>query len=284
MSPGWYEKLVKKGSSEAGKVGVVSFPSWANPMNPPEDDEYWQDLRLSMPEWMFTILYKGQFTQPLGLIYDCFDYERDTCDDFEIPSSWNIYPGADFGEVNTAGILIAEDPHSKELFGCHEYHAGSKKTTAQHIEGIKNGVHHATGKPIVFPLSVGAGGARTEEGLRELSATAGMWIDEPPDNNVEVQIQCVYEQVARHKLKFFRKACSRTIDSIGLYSREVDDDGNVTDKIADKAKWHLMDALRYIITKLRPPEVQATMVATYVKSQEVKIGKQKVRPKWDPRT
>jgi hypothetical protein len=279
---GWYERLVKKGQSEYGKVKVISFPSWANPMNPTEDDPYWSELRATMPEWMFTILYEGRFTQPLGLIYDCFDYERDTCDDFPIPDNWNCYPGADFGEVNTAGIVIAEDPHSKELYAIHEYHTGSKKTTAEHIQGIKSGIHPHTGQKVQYRLSVGAGGARTEEGLRELSSLYGMMLDEPPDNNVEVQIQCVYEQIARHKLKFFRRACERTIDQIQLYSREVDDEGNVTDKIADKAKWHLMDAVRYIVTKLRPPVVMSSTVASYVPRPEVKtVGKERQTARWD---
>jgi len=277
---GWYERLVKKGQSEYGKVKVISFPSWANPQNPTEDDPYWEELRATMPEWMFTILYRGQFTQPLGLIYDCFDYERDTCDDFPIPDTWNCYPGADFGEVNTAGIVIAEDPHSNELYAIHEYHAGSKKTTAEHIEGIKTGTHPHTGQTVKFRLSVGAGGARTEEGLRELSSLYGMMLDEPPDNNVEVQIQCVYEQIARHRLKFFRRSCERTIDQIQLYSREVDDEGNVTDKIADKAKWHLMDSLRYIITKLRPPVVLSDTVASYVPRHEVKTVERRTA-RWD---
>ena len=250
---GWYEKLVNGGESGANPlVKVVSFPSWANPLSPPEGDASWDALRAKIPAWKFSILYEGRFTQPLGLIYDCFNYERDTCADFPVPSKWNIYPGVDFGGVNTAGILVAEDPESKELFVISEYHRGVQRTLEEHLKDLKGG----------YPLSVGAGGSHQESGWREAAAHSGVKLDEPPQNDVEVQIQSVYEQISGRKLKFFRKGAARLIEQIGLYSREVDDDGNVTEKIAKKATWHLPDALRYIVNKLRP--LAATSWATDV--------------------
>ena len=242
---GWFERMVSDGlKNPSGRVGVVSFPSWANPMNPPEHSERWDELRASMPRWKFTILYEGQFTRPLGLIYDCFDYDRDTCEDFEIPKTWNIYPGVDFGGVNMAGVLVAEDPHSMELYVISEYHSAAKRSFAEHVAEIKGRRN----------LSVGAGGSHQEDGWREAFRSAGLWLDEPPSNNVEVQIQCVYSQLAAHKLKFFRSGAERIIDDIGLFSREVDDNGDVTDKIANKSTWHRLDSLRYVVTKLRPPK------------------------------
>jgi hypothetical protein len=253
---GWYEELVNEGLSDPdGHIEVVNFPSWANPVNPPIDDPYWGRIRSKMPTWKFTVYYEGRFTRPLGLIYDCFDYDRDTCDDIvPIPEHWKIYPGVDFGPVNTAGILIAEDPYTKELFGVGEYHKGYKRTVSEHVKELK-GQHKC---------SVGAGGSHQESGWREASAAAGLYLDEPPETNVDVQIQCVYEQLATHNLRFFRKACERTIADIQVYSREVDDNGEVQDEIADKAKWHLMDALRYIITKLRPPVAQTKHGTTHI--------------------
>jgi hypothetical protein len=246
--PGWYERLVKDGLAGSERVGVINFPSWANPLNPPETDPYWDELRAKMPLWMFLMLYEGIFTRPAGLIYDCFDYDRDTYEDRPIPKGWNIYPGVDFGGLNMAGILVAEDPHSGELLAFHEYHVGQKRETKDHVRDIRNG----------NALSIGAGGSHQEDGWRESFGGSflgeGIWLDEPPVNDVEVQIQCVYEQIATHKLKFARKGCSRTIDQLETYAREVDDDGVPTEKIANKSIWHLLDALRYIITKLRPPK------------------------------
>lgn len=249
---GWYERLVKGGlSGENELVDVVSFPSWANPVNPPESDPYWIPIRAKMPTWKFTILYEGQFTKPLGLIYDTFDYNLDTCEDFDIPKSWGwkFYPGMDFGPVNTAGLIIAENPETKELFVVREYHSPVKRKYTEHAASIRGG----------FALSVGAAGNHSEDDSRSLMRLAGVLLDEPPTNDVESQIQCVYEQLASHMLKFFRKACAETIADAENYSRKVDDEGETQDEIAQKSKWHRLDALRYIIAKLRPAQIIAIL-------------------------
>jgi hypothetical protein len=44
------------------------------------------------------------------------------------------------------------------------------------------------------------------------------------------------------------------LDDIGGYTREVEDDGAVSEDIADKAKFHLCDAIRYLAIKLWPPK------------------------------
>jgi hypothetical protein len=240
---GWYERLVRSGLlSPGGGVEVVSFPSWANPENPSAEDGYWDELRALLPPWKFAILYEGRFERPLGLIYDCFDFDRDTCEDFAVPGHWNVYPGADFGPVNAAGVLVAEDPGSGELFVVRQYHSGVKRTTAEHVRGIKG----------PYSTSVGAAGSHGEEGCREAARAAGLLVDEPPFGGVEVQIQCVYEQLAGRKLKVFRRECSGVVEALQLFSREVSADGVVLDKIAGHEP-HVLAALRYVITKLRPP-------------------------------
>ena len=47
-----------------------------------------------------------------------------------------------------------------------------------------------------------------------------------------------------HKLLVF-SSCTGIIDEFGMYSRELDANGQPTDKIKDKATYHRLDALRY---------------------------------------
>jgi hypothetical protein len=263
---GWYERLVKSSST---KVFVVSFPSWANPVNPPEFDEHWADLRSRIPAWKFKMLYEGVFTKPAGLIYETFDYELDTCQDFPVPHDWKRYPMLDFGSVNTGGLVLAEDPHSKELFGILDYLSPGKRKMAEHATELRK----------AGALTVGAGGAHSEEGWREAAAAAGIYLDEPPINDVETQIQCVFEQLAIHKLKFFRQACAGTISDIENFARELDDNGEVTEKIAGHEP-HRLAGLRYGVTKLRPPLANETVAATYVPSA-VPAATRTIRPSWD---
>lgn len=249
---GWFERLVTNKSAE---VSVTTFPSWANPVNPPEDDPYWDKIRSEMPGWRFDMQYGGFFTQPAGLIYDCFDWEANTCEDFNI-APFPCYPGMDFGKINTAGVAVAEDKSTGIIYVFGEYHAGEKRDYPDHIASMNAlTTRNAGGKR----YSPGCGGNKHgEDGWREAYRMHGLALDEPPEGNIEVQIQGVWSLLNRRKLIFFRSGAKETIEDLRHYSREVDEDGNVLDKIADDAKWHRLAALRYVISKLTGGRVIST--------------------------
>jgi len=243
---GWFERLVTGKSPE---VGVITFPSWANPVNPSEDDVYWERIKAEMPAWKFLMQYGGFFTMPAGLIYDCFSREQNTCEDFDV-SRLQIYPGMDFGKINTAGIAVADDPNSGILYVIGEYHAGQKRDYADHVKAMRAlTVPMAGGKW----LAPGCGGNKHgEDGWREAYRQHGLPLDEPPEGNIEVQIQGVWSQLSQRKLVFFRRGAADTIGDVQHYSRKVDPDGTVLDAIEEDQKWHRLAALRYIVSKLRP--------------------------------
>lgn len=246
----WFETLVSAGLSLLRPdVAVVSFSSWDNPANPTEDDPYWIPIKAAMPLFRFIMQYVGRFTMPAGLIYDCFDWEANTCEDFDI-SNLPCYPGMDFGKINTAGIVGADDKSADCLYIIGEYHAGRKRDYPEHVASMKALTgENANGKN----LMPGCGGNKHgEDGWREAYRKNGLPLDAPPENNIEVQIQSVYSLMKQGKIKFFRRGAQQLIEDVKHYSREVDEDGNVTDKIEDDAKWHLLAALRYLVAKLRP--------------------------------
>ena len=243
---GWFERLVTK---QNDGVGVISFPSWANPVNPVEDDPYWDSIRSEMALWRFVMQYEGRFTMPAGLIYDCFDWEKHTCEDFDV-SKLQCHPGMDFGKVNTAGIVAADDPSSGVIYVIGEYHAGAKRDYPAHVASMRELTRLSAGGK---SLSPGCGGNKHgEDGWREAYRMHGLALDEPPENNIEVQIQNVWSLLNQGKLKFFRKGAKDTIADVQHYSRKVDTDGNITDVIDEDAKWHRLAAVRYLMAKLRP--------------------------------
>lgn len=266
---GWYERLVEEGLKNAEKrrllaegkevdydpvsdtVGVITYASWDNPVNPAEDSPYFAKIRAKMPTWKFVMQYGGRFTMPAGLIYDCFDWERNTCDDFAIFEAYpmaSTHPGMDFGKINTGGLGVADTGDVIYVFG--EYLAGEKRTYEKHVESIKALRNpHAMGRE----YGVGCGGNKHgEDGWREAYRQHGLPLDEPPENNIDVQIQAVWALMAQGKLKFFRAGARQCIEDVKHYSRKVDEDGKVLDEIDNDAIWHLLAALRYIIIKLRP--------------------------------
>jgi hypothetical protein len=64
-------------------------------------------------------------------------------------------------------------------------------------------------------------------------------------DSVEVGIDRVHGAFRRDELFIF-SSLSGLLDEVQSYSREVDDAGNPTEKIADKESYHRLDALRYV--------------------------------------
>lgn len=249
----WFKNLVYDlALARRDGFDLVNWPSW---MNPRQSREKCEAVRATMPEWRWQMMYLGLFTKPAGVIYDTFDYAEDTIDDFEVPDSWPKWPGVDFGAINLAGVVLTEVPESvkdfrvgdvhippKTLLLIREYHAGRQKTYPDHIAAIRG----------PYKLQTGAGGNKHgEDDSREAFRANGMPLEEPPVNDVEVGIGCVYAQVKSKGLKVFR-SCTGIIADFQGYSREVDVNGDPTEKIADKSSWHRLDALRYLVAKLRP--------------------------------
>jgi hypothetical protein len=244
--PGWFERLVVGGDDD---VAVVTFPSWANPVNPAVDDPYWDKVRASMAAWRFVMQYEGRFTMPAGLVYDCFDWELNTCDDFDV-SHLLIYPGMDFGSVNTAGMAVADDRSTGTLYVIADYHAAAKRSYPDHVASMRALTKANAGGKAMQP---GCGGSKYgEDGWREAYRKHGLGLDEPPENDIDVRIQGAWTQMAARKVVFFRIGAKDTIGDIMHFSYPVDDEGNVIEKRADDTKWHRVAAFGYIMAKLRP--------------------------------
>jgi len=242
----WFkDDLVDKNGQHG--IEVINWPSW---MNPTVSEEVCRaELAAGMPLWKWEMMYLGMFTRPAGLIYDCFDPIRNVCERFPIPPDWKVYPGGDFGNNNTAFVLVAESP-SGVLYPCFEYLSPEARTVDENTAAVK-----ASG----YSLRPGAAGSHQEEGWREAYRKSGLMLDEPPysgPGSVEVQIQCVYEALKTENLIIPRDMVG-LLGEISSYSRELDDHNNPTERIANKATYHRLDALRSIVTKLRPPKASA---------------------------
>lgn len=238
----WFEKLVREHWFDAH---VINFPSWLNPVNPDEDAPYWDELRKQMPEWQFAMLYEGVFTRPAGLVFDCLDPEIHLIDDVPIDPYWQVYVGVDFGDRNTAAVLGAWEPASTKcpwgrlhIFGT--YHKAEPQVST-HVRTIK--------RMAVNRIRAAWGGASSENEWRRLFGAAGLSVGDPPVSGVAERIDVAYSKMKQAQVVFHRRAVGDLWDDLMKYSYEIDDDGNpIQGKIADKAKWHKVDALCYLLT------------------------------------
>lgn len=235
-------------------IDVVRFDSTENPAFPKEEFER---ARSVLPRWKFDLFYRAIFTRPAGLIYDSFDEDKCKVPRFAIPKEWPRYLGLDFGGVNTAGVFYAEELDSEKkktgrYFAYREYKAGSR-SAAEHCYYLLKGEPRI---PVCVGGSMSEGQWRREfaaggmvEGIPGMDGPqqiAGLPVREPNIKDVEVGIDRVYGAHKKNEILVFNDLAGYLEQKL-TYSREVDDAGEPTEKIADKETFHYLDAERYII-------------------------------------
>lgn len=247
---GWLkQKIWDKWKAKDEDIDVIRFDSTENPMFPQAEFER---ARKDLPPWKFDMFYRAIFTRPAGMIYDSFDEDRHKCPRFAIPPEWPRFLGLDFGAVNTAAVFYAKDPASDpnnpKYYAYREYKAGGR-SAAEHVK-------HLLEKEKGIPVAVG--GAKSEDQWRREFAAGGdvggvrvtgLPIRAPEFPEVEVGIDRVYGAHRRDQIIVFDDLAGYLEQKL-TYARELDKNGEPTEKIEDKETFHFMDAERYIISYL----------------------------------
>jgi hypothetical protein len=238
-----YDPWVKSDQNHP-EIDVINFESIENPVFPVDEFER---MRKQLPRWLFNMRYRGRFERPAGLIYDCWDDDLNIIPKFTIPESWPRFAGMDFGGVNTAAIMTAQElgPNGKptgRYIGYREYLAGGR-TARQHKEVLLSGPPPEPRIPTVI------GGSKSEGQWRQEFASAGLPIMPPPVSEVEVGILRMYGAIATRSFVVMDSLVG-FIDQIRSYSRELDADGQPTEKIEDKETYHYLDCGRYLWARL----------------------------------
>ena len=231
---GWLKNELHDKADTNNDIDLIQFASTMNPMFPQAEFERMEGI---MPRWKFNMMYRGIFERPAGMIYDCFTQEHKV-PRFDIPASWSRYLGLDFGGANTAGVFLAKHPETGVFYAYREYHAGSR-TAREHAQKLLS-----DGRAITA-----FGGAGSEDNWRREFTAAGLRVHQPPVKEVEVGIDRTYELFKTNKLYVFDDLTG-LIDELESYSRVLDENQEPTEVIEDKAKYHRLDALRYICSHL----------------------------------
>jgi len=241
---GWLKTQVfDKWHAGDDNFDVIQFKSIMNPSFPV--DEY-ERAKRSLPGWKFRMFYDGEFTRPAGMIYNDLEHGIHVIKPRVIDPSWPRYVGIDFGANNTAVLWLAQHPETGVLYLYREYLEGDK-TTKGHADYVKmyeqreNIVHYT-------------GGAKSEKQYRWDWQAAGVPVQSSPIIDVEAGIDRVIERLKAKTLMIFDN-CAGVIDEMGTYARELDDNGQPTEKIKDKETYHRLDALRYAISSVDVPAV-----------------------------
>ena len=226
-------------------IQVIQFKSIMNPSFPIEE---YERAKRTLPAWKFEMFYNGNFSRPAGMIYEDFGQSH-IIPAFSIPAEWPRYLGVDFGAVHTSKIWLAQEPKSK-LYYLYREALDGNMTTAQHVASVKQYNEYNL---------LAWGGAKSETQQRWDWKAAGLSLSEPPVADVEAGINRVIALLKEKRLFFF-DTCKGIIDEMGTYSRELDANGQATEKIKDKATYHRLDGLRYVangIGKAQPQQARS---------------------------
>jgi len=236
---GWLKtQIFDKWRAGDPDIQVIQFKSIMNPSFPRAE---YERAKRTLPTWKFEMFYNGNFSRPAGMIYEDFD-TRHILPAFNIPADWARYMGTDFGAVHTCNVWLAQDPESK-LFYLYRERLEGNKTTQQHVNDVKQYNEYNL---------ITWGGAKSETQQRWDWAAAGLPIAEPPIFEVEPGINRIIALLKERRLFIF-DTCSGIIDQFGTYSRELDANGQPTEKIKDKETYHYLDALRYVASGVDIP-------------------------------
>ena len=239
----WYDRW----AAGDADYDVIQFESIANPQFPAEEFER---MKRTLPAWKFNMFYRGLYSRPAGLIYEDYDEAAHCVEPFPIPRAWPRYVGIDFGAVHTALVWIAEDVNHDAYYVYRESLEGGK-TTGEHAA---QALTHAARERVVGWY----GGAAPETQQRMDWSAAGVPVQGPRVVDVEAGIDRIIGLFKRKQLFVFN-TCAGLRDELGTYARQLDANGQVTEKIKDKEDFHRIDALRYAAQWLNVGDIIASV-------------------------
>lgn len=195
------------------------------------------------------------------LVYGAFNESLCKVRRFDIPESWPVYSGHDFGSANPAALFMARvklplPPAAPaqlrygDLVAFREYLPGAGKSTAINVDAFKEIVKGRT-------VSASAGGSHQEDEIRQGYTAHGWRIQEPPIVGLRPQIDRVTAIMEANRLFVFDDLLSY-IEELMSCVWKRDREGNRTNEIDGEARFHLAACARYGLSlpEFRPQSVE----------------------------
>ncbi|MCJ7791873.1 MAG: hypothetical protein MUP49_05655 [Dehalococcoidia bacterium] len=168
---------------------------------------------------------------------------------FDIPSTWPVYSGHDFGSANPAALFIARvklplPPNAPQhmrygdLVVFREYLPGAGKSSTLNVDAFKL---------ICLKTVASAGGSHQEDGSRSDYTRAGWPIQEPLITGLRPQIDRVTALMEANKIWVFEDLIFYLAE-LASCSWKYDKEGNRTNDIDGEARYHLCASARYLLS------------------------------------
>lgn len=247
-------KMFKTASQDtSGRWKTFHFTSYDNPtLSKDALKEIASDM--STDTYRREILAEDDEIEASWLVYSKFNEELCKIKRFTIPDNWLVYSGHDFGTANPAALFVAQvklplplnaPAHLRygDYIAFAEYAPGPGYSAEQHIDRYKETLGNRT-----LGGAVG-GNVTTEEETRQLYRKLGWPIKAPEMTKVNAQIERVIALIEQNGLYIFEDLHA-TLAQIADCMWVVNEDKQITNKVKDEAKYHLLACFRYLGTIL----------------------------------
>lgn len=197
-------------------------------------------------------LRHGIWAAPEGAIYDVFDEEVHKVRSFPVGAAWPRAVGIDPAGAGRAAVWLAWDPQNQVL-NVYREHLIPFGSTVNRFAG------HLMEKSRNEPVFVWVCGAKSERDWRTEFEAEGIPVVEPPISDVWVGIDRVYDLLRQNRL-VIHDCCTELLSEMAEYHRQQDRSGEFVDRIENKERYHLLDALRVVVAWLTEPQETTELV------------------------
>mgnify|MGYP001616489537 CR=1 FL=1 len=230
------------------------FTSWDNP-HISHDALTTLTHDMSREAYRQEIMAEDDDIQLSWLVYKAFNETLCRIKRFEIPKTWPVFSGHDFGSANPAALFFAHVrlplPHGAPAY----MRLNDLVCFKEYLPGATSAPNHVNAWKLLtagyrVEMSVG-GNQNTEEQTRQLYRMHGWPIQAPEIKAVNAQIDRVIGLMELNKVYNFE-------DNIYWHEElmnclwELDNEGRTTNKVRDEAKYHLSACARYLLSNFTP--------------------------------
>ena len=237
-------KMFKKAQSDTtGRWETFHFSSHENPFISKEAlGEITKDM--SRKAYQQEILAEDDEIESNRLVYSAFNDQICKIPRFDLPVTWPVYVGHDFGPANPAALFVAQNPETGLFFVFKEYLPGPQGVAYNHVQEWQK---ITEGRNVLLRV----GGSPQEDEVRQLYATHGWPIAAPFITKVNPQVEKVQGFMEHNKIFVFDDMINY-LDELYNCLWEVDRDNNILNDIRHETKYHLCACARYLFSTFRP--------------------------------
>lgn len=221
-------------------VEYITAPSWENPYHSLYNQEKRAHKKATMDPRRFDMIFGGQFGKMAGLVYDCFDEERDQCDPVKLPTGTKYFAAVDWGYTDPFVIKIRAVTPTGHHFSIGEFYK-TRLILAEQILAAKQ-------KMEIFGIERFWADPSRPDSIEAFNRAGIPTI--PAENDIRIGVDAHYELIASGKYKVFRGTCPHTLDEYSAYHypdpEDLGPDDDSKEDLPVGQGDHCMDVERYL--------------------------------------